>query len=100
VSAGPWGGYNITRNAIDPLNIRAGPSTSSASLGTFPPGSNAPITITCQTQGGAYSDPSGTPSGDIWDQFVYNGGTAYVADGYVTTPNSLANTFSPPIWQC
>jgi outer membrane biosynthesis protein TonB len=98
LSAGPWGGYNITRNSVDTLAIRSGPSTGDSAVGSFPPGSSAPVTVYCQTAGGGYSDPSGNgPNGDIWDKI---GSGAYVADGYVTTPESLANTYSSPIWHC
>ncbi|HXS62937.1 MAG TPA: fibronectin type III domain-containing protein [Streptosporangiaceae bacterium] len=96
LTAGPWSGYNITRNSVYVLNIRSGPGTSYSSVGQYPPGSSAPVTIYCQTAGGGYTDPSGSPSGDIWDKI----GGGYVADGYVTTPASLGNTYSQPIWHC
>ena len=97
LSASPWGGYNITRNSVYVLNIRSGPSTGDSSVGQYPAGSNAPVTIYCQVAGGGYTDPSGSPAGDIWDKI---GSGEYVADGYVTTPESLANTYSSPIWHC
>jgi Fibronectin type III domain len=103
LSPGQTWGYNIIRNPIDPVAVRAAPSAgNTATLGSFGAGSNAPVQVICQVTGGYYQDP-GTPpipAGDIWDKIVYGGGAGYVGDGYVTTLNSLNNAFSPPIWQC
>lgn len=99
LAAGPWG-FNITNNHVYALNVRSGPSTGTSILGSFAPNSYAPVQVICQVSGGSYADPSGSPAGNIWDEIVYGGGSGYVADGYVTTPNSSANTFSPPIWPC
>lgn len=99
VAAGPWGGYQTTNTIY--LNIRSGPSTTSSSVGHFNGSANAPITIVCQVAGGAYYEPgSGIYRGNIWDEFEYNGGVAYVGDFYISTPNAGSETFSPPLWNC
>ena len=105
LSPGTTWGYNITNNWLYSLYVRSGPGTSYGAIGSFPPtpqpGPGPGIAIICQQTGGWYTDPTGgPPSGDIWDEISYGGGTGWVADGYTTTPNSQANVFSPPIWPC
>lgn len=95
---------HIYNNSQFRVNMRQQPSTSASILTWFGANSNAPVTVICQTTGGSYADPSGSPSGDIWDYVSGNGFTGYVADGYVTTPESVAgqyNSFSTPMfWHC
>jgi hypothetical protein len=97
VSPGTTWGYTITRDWKYTLNVRSAPTTASSSISTFPAGGGQSVQVVCQTIGGSYKDKTGSPNGDVWDRLASGG---YVADGYVTTPNSLANTYSPPIWKC
>lgn len=102
---------HIYNNSKDSVNMRTapylpgGPNPCSNCITSFAANSNAPVTVLCQTTGSSYADPSGSPSGDIWDEVTdASGQTGYVADGYVTTPESVAgnyNSFSTPtIWHC
>jgi hypothetical protein len=95
-----WG-YSITRDWKYGVYVRSQPNAGSSSVSSFPAGAaGQPVQVTCQVWGGGYTDPTGSPNfpnGAVWDKLASGG---YVADGYVTTPNSLANTFSAPIWQC
>jgi hypothetical protein len=99
LAAGPWT-YNTTNSII--LNVRSGPDTGSASVGTLPPNGATPVVIVCQTTGGPYYEPgSGIYRGNIWDEIEWNGGVAYVGDFYITTPNAQSETYSwPPLWSC
>ena len=99
LSPGTTWGYNIYNNSKYAVNVRPGPAVSGTPLGSFPANSGAGVQVICQVTGGSYQDPTTIPSGNLWDKIVYGSG-GYVADGYVTTPNSLNNTFSPPIWPC
>jgi hypothetical protein len=96
-----WG-YHIYNNSVFSVNVRPGPAASGTPLGSFAPNSGAPVQVLCQITGGFYQDPSPShsPSGTVWDKIVYGGGSGYVADGYVSTPNSNNNAFSAPIWPC
>jgi Fibronectin type III domain len=102
---------HIYNNSRDPVNMRTAPYLPGGSnpcsncITSFAPNSNAPVTVLCQTTGSPYTDPSGSPSGDIWDEVTdASGQTGYVADGYVTTPESVAGNYSsfstPTIWHC
>jgi hypothetical protein len=99
---------HIYNNSLLSVNMRTAPylppppNTCSNCVTSFPANSNAPVTVLCQTTGSSYADPSGSPSGDIWDLVTDSSGqTGYVADGYVSTPGSNNNSFSTPtIWHC
>jgi hypothetical protein len=101
----------IYNNSKDPVNMRTAPYLPGGSnpcsncVTSFAPNSSAPVTVLCQTTGSSYTDPSGSPAGDIWDEVTdASGQTGYVADGYVTTPESAAGNYSsfstPTIWHC
>lgn len=102
LAPGTTWGYHIYNNSVWAVNVRAAPTTSSASQGSFGANSFAAVQVVCQVSGGYYKDPSssGVPAGTVWDKIIYGGGYGYVADGYVSTPNSMNNSFSPPIWPC
>lgn len=102
LSAGPWGGYSTNGGLSLTLNVRSGPGTNYSSVYQIQPGTSLALTIDCQVRGGYYQDPSPphVPNGTVWDKVSFSGGTGYVADGYVNTPNSQSNSFSPPIWPC
>lgn len=101
VTVGPWPGFVTTNSGII-LNVRAGPSSGSPSIGTLPASGGASITVNCQVAGSPYHEPLPpyTQRGNIWDQIPWNGGIGYVGDFYVSTPNSQSMIFSPPIWHC
>lgn len=104
--------YNLYNNSQDPVNMRSAPNTGGTILEQFPPtpsgGRGARLTVQCQETGGGYTDPSpgGQPSGNIWDHVTdpSTGKTGWIADGYVTTPSSVAGNYSsfsdPPLWYC
>ncbi|GAA0412639.1 SH3 domain-containing protein [Streptomyces luteireticuli] len=60
------------------VNVRRGPSTSSALVKVLPKGSR--VQIRCQTRGESVSGPCGTT--DIWDNI---GPGQYISDSYVKT---------------
>ena len=102
---------HIYNNSKYSVNMRTAPYLPGGSnpcsncITSFAPNSGAPVTVLCQTTGSSYTDRSGSPSGDIWDEVTdASGQTGYVADGYVSTPESVAgsyNSFSTPtIWHC
>lgn len=97
-------GYRIYNNSVYSVNMRSAPNTSAAVLTQFGPNSGAPVTVLCQQQGQFVTDPSGSPSGSIWDYVSAAGHTGWVADIYVTTPQSVAGNHGsysdPPLWQC
>jgi Bacterial SH3 domain/Fibronectin type III domain len=97
-------GYHIYNNSVYSVNMRSAPNTSGAVLTQFAPNSGAPVTALCQQQGQFVTDPSGSPSGSMWDYVSANGKTGWVSDLYVTTPESVAGNHSsysdPPLWQC
>jgi len=102
LSAGPWGGYATDGNLYLPLRVEASPATNSGLVYSIPAYTSIPVTIDCQTTGGWYTDPSGNgPNGNVWDKVTFSGGTGYIADGYINTPNSQSNSYSsPPLWPC
>lgn len=97
-------GYHIYNNSVYSVNMRSAPNTSGTVLTQFAPNSGAPVTVLCQQQGQFVTDPSGSPSGNMWDYVSANGKTGWVSDLYVTTPESVAGNHSsysdPPLWQC
>jgi hypothetical protein len=100
LSAGPWGGYSTNGSLSLILNVRSGPGTGYSSVYQIQPGTSLGVTIDCQVRGGSYVDPTGSPSGSLWDEVSFSGGTGYIADGYVSTPNSQSDTYSSPLWPC
>ena len=86
-----------------PLYVRnvpsAGPGTQVGVIGAT---SNPTLTVICQVHGEHITDSYySSIDSYVWDKVQWNGGTAYIADPYLTTPNSNANTYSdPPIWRC
>jgi uncharacterized protein YraI len=72
---------------VTSVNLRQGPTTSSAIVGSLP--GNTTIEIVCQTVG------SNVNGSTIWDQLT---GGAYVSDWYTTTP--VVGDYSPGIPQC
>jgi hypothetical protein len=102
LSAGPWGGYSTDSGLAQILNVRSGPATSYSSVYQIQPGTTIGVTIDCQVNGGYYQDPYPPyiPQGTIWDKVTFSGGSGYIADGYVNTPNSRNNSFSAPLWPC
>jgi lysophospholipase L1-like esterase len=86
-SAAPTPQRHHVANATIPVNLRAGPGTTFAIVGTASPGSD--LDIVCQTTG---TNVSGSP---IWDQLA---GGPYISDYYTDTPVYAA--FSPGFTQC
>jgi Fibronectin type III domain len=78
--AGPWSG--TTWNPLYTLSIRARPDKSSAVVYTFPVNSSVTVPANCIVPGGAWVDPTGTPSGSMWFK-VSSPATGYIAAGYV-----------------
>jgi hypothetical protein len=85
-----WGG-TIYNNSQYPVNVRAQPDTHSTSKGLFAVGGGQGVTVVCQTPGGSWQDPTGSPSGSTWYKIQYSG-DGYVATGYVNT--------SSAVWDC
>lgn len=81
LAAGPWPGH-IGNNSVDPVNLRAAPSTSAQILRQFPPNGHTPVTAVCVVTGSSWSDPSGSPSGNTWYR-VSQPQAGYVATGYI-----------------
>jgi hypothetical protein len=91
LSAGPWHGV-IGNNAVLSVNLRADHTTSSASVGSFPPPGGQAVTVVCvYPNGGAWADPSGSPSGSSWYK-VSAPGNGWVATGYVLNVSG--------VWEC
>jgi hypothetical protein len=86
-----------------PIYVRsvpnAGPGTQ---VGVIGPTDNPTLTVICQVHGEHITDSYYSfIDSYVWDKVEWNGGTAYIADPYLKTPNSNANTYSdPPIWRC
>jgi hypothetical protein len=102
-------GYHIYNNSQYRVNMRGAPNKGASILTWFNANSGLPVTVICQEYGGSYSDQSGSPSGTIWDYVTGTGSngvtsTGWVADGYVTTPQSAAGNYgnfsTPTIWRC
>lgn len=108
---------HIYNNSLDSVSMRTVPyippgnppqgQPGSNIITSFGANSNASVTVICQTTGTPYKDRyTGVPAGYIWDEVIdpISGQTGYVADGYVSTPQSSAgnyNSFSTPtIWHC
>lgn len=86
-----------------PLYVRSAPNTGSGTLvDTIKPTENPTVTVICQVHGEHISDSYYTKIDSyVWDKVQWNGGTAYIADPYLTTKNSLSNDYSdPPLWRC
>ncbi|WP_408907242.1 SH3 domain-containing protein [Streptomyces cavernicola] len=67
-----------TYTVVADVNIRSGPGTSYAKIGTLSAGSR--VTLQCQTPGQTITGPTGTTR--IWDRI---GSGRYVSDAYVRT---------------
>jgi hypothetical protein len=92
LSAGPWHGV-IGNNAVLSVNLRADHTTSSASIGSFPPPGGQAVTAMCvYPNGGAWADPSGSPSGSSWYKVSAAPGNGWVATGYVLNVSG--------VWEC
>ena len=90
LAAGPWTGH-IYNNSRLTLNERASADTNSRSVNTFPPGSNAAVTVVCVKSGGSWSDPDDPNlNGNTWYQ-VSSPVTGYIATGYVNVSG---------VWNC
>ncbi|BCL16074.1 hypothetical protein GCM10017556_38130 [Micromonospora sagamiensis] len=80
----PGGGVTGTVNTGgDPLNVRAGPGTSYATVGTVAHGTT--VQIVCQTRGTRVWSDVYQYWTDIWDKI---GDGRYVSDGFVHTGSS------------
>ncbi len=77
--------YRVTSSGT--LNVRSGPSSSFAIVGTLP--ANAAVAVICQARGQLV----GTTS--VWDRISTGG---FVSDRYVSTPSST--TFSSTLPRC
>ncbi len=77
--------YRVTSSGV--LNVRSGPTSTSALLGTLQPGSTA--ALVCQARG----QQVGTTT--VWDRTTSGG---YVSDAYVSTPSSTG--FSSALPRC
>jgi hypothetical protein len=102
---GPRLAVHVYNNSLFTLSVRAGPTTQSSAIATIPVGQQPPVTVVCQVAGEFVTDPHDpTLKGDIWDQVVWNGRTAYISDLYLTTPQSSAGHYGsysdPPLWRC
>ena len=84
-----------------PLYVRGAPDTSTR-VATIGANDNPTITVVCQVHGEHISDTYyKNIDSYVWDKVEWEGGYAYIADPYLTTPNSNQNTYSdPPIWRC
>jgi hypothetical protein len=98
LSAGPWGGYHTYNNSSDVLYVRSGPGKTYGIVYTIPIGGVIGVTVYCQSFGGPYTDPSGSPSGNLWDKVSSSSFSGWIADGYVNTPHSMNNSYS--FWPC
>jgi hypothetical protein len=85
----PWPG-TIGNNQLYPVNLREAPTTASRILSQFPVGGGQSVSVNCLTDGGAWVDPTGSPSGSTWYQLGNPSG--YVATAYVIT--------SSGVWRC
>jgi len=86
---GTWGG-TIGNNQLYPVNVRQQPDTGSPIVHQFPAGGGQSVTVICETDGGAWRDPTGSPSGSTW--YRISGPSGYVATAYVNT--------SSGVWSC
>jgi hypothetical protein len=84
-----------------PVYVRNGPSAGTE-VGVIKPSSDPTITVICQVHGEHISDSYYSfIDSYVWDKVQWKGGTAYIADPYLSTPNSNKNTYSDPtIWRC
>jgi uncharacterized protein YraI len=105
--------YQAFDNQSNSVTVRSGPGTQySAVSPSIPQYSNMTLTVHCQALGGSATDGYQTwKTSQVWDQIDWNGGTAWVSDLYVSTPNSAGQgssppdphgptDFSPTLWQC
>ena len=82
------GTYSTTAS----VNVRTGPGTGDASIGTEPSG--AQFTLDCQWQGGTSVNGNAT-----WDDVTFaNGLTGAITDYYTTTPSW--NSYAPSTGSC
>ena len=88
-SGGPPGSHQYhIYHAPGGVNLRNGPSTQNAVVGSAPNG--AAVTIVCQTRSGSYVNNS-----DVWDLLTNN---TWVSDYYVDTP--AVGNYSPGLSHC
>jgi hypothetical protein len=73
------------------LNLRSGPSSTSASLGVIPNGTT--LGVVCYTNGERVNGPYGATA--IWDLVEWNGETGYVTDEYVDTKSDIGSVIRP-----
>jgi len=86
-----------------PVYVRNGPSSGAGTqVDVIQPASTPTITVICQVHGAHITDSYYSfINSYVWDKVEWKGGTAYIADPYLATPKSNANTYSdPPIWRC
>ncbi|GIH18853.1 fibronectin type III domain-containing protein [Rugosimonospora africana] len=79
-------------DALYGVNVRS--STSASGTGnivhTFDKGSTAAVTVKCEKNGGSWTDPTGSPTGDTWYQ-VTSPYAGYIATAYVTGASGAWN---------
>jgi hypothetical protein len=85
-----WNGH-IGNNPKDPVALRPTPSTSQTQKQWFPAPGGAAVSVVCVMPGGAWVDPTGSPSGSNWYK-VSNPQPGYVATGYVVGVSG--------VWSC
>jgi hypothetical protein len=82
-----WSG-TIGNNQLYEVRERSEPTTNSSIVRQYPAGGGQSVSVVCVTEGGAWVDPTGSPSGSTWYRLT----DGYVATAYVIT--------SSGVWSC